>query len=209
MPENQDSMTPHRLEIEFRPHFAAFSKDPNPTNTTRLLNATKPILDTGIKAFGGQDNPMIRSRAKRLAIDAFKSYNPTQASLKTHVLNHLQGLQRHAAKQVRIISVPERVAADKRHLDTHEAELYDELGRSPSSVELADRTGLSVARQAYVRGYRPGMAAGQAAAAMPGDEDGIGNDPAVVASPNIRRSWNTVSACMVASRSKWDNWPRS
>lgn len=185
MPPAPSSPDPEKLEPELRPHYVAYLRSPTPRAASTLLKHTNSIIDTGVKAFGGPDNPMVRSRAKKLALDSFASYDPRRASLKTHMLNHLQGLQRYAAKQTRMISVPERVAIDRRHLDRHEAELRDELGREPSSAELGDRSGLSIKRQELVRSYRPGFAEGQATAARPGDADGSGNDPTVQSGPDI------------------------
>jgi DNA-directed RNA polymerase specialized sigma subunit len=165
-----------KLEPEFHDAFRNFKARPGTGANTEILKALRPTLATGLKSFGGPAaNPMLRSRAKRLALDAVRTYDPEQAQLKTHVMNHLQGLNRYAARQGQLLSVPERVAIDRGHLEAAEAELRDTLGREPSSAEVADHTGLSVKRQAYVRGYRPGFAEGQLeAGAGGGDGEGGG-----------------------------------
>ena len=160
-----------KLEPDFRPHFEAWRKEPSPAHTTRLLDAVHPVLDTGIKAFGGPDSPLIRSRAKRIALDALQSYDPQKAALKTHLLNHLQGLQRHAHRQARMLSMPERVALERSMLSQHENILRDELGREPTSLELADRTGIPLKRQEKLRRYTGGFAEGQTMIGF-NDEDG-------------------------------------
>jgi DNA-directed RNA polymerase specialized sigma subunit len=181
------SQPEERLEPEFAPLHAAYKRDPGPRHATALLKAVDPILDTGIKAYAPHsDNPNLRSHARRLALGAFKTYDPTRAALKTHLLSQLQGLRRYAAKQTQIIAVPERVALQRQHLDAAERELEDELGRPPSSMELADRTGVTLKRQAYVRQYVPGFAEGQVRAMGTGEEGGP-HDAAVATAPDLAR----------------------
>lgn len=169
-----------RLEPEYHAPFAAWHKAPTPANASRLLGALKPTIAQGVKAYGGaNDNPMLRSHAKRLALDALRTYDPKGRPLRNHVLTHLQGLQRYAAKQTQMLSVPEKVAIDKQRLDAGEAELRDLHGRDPSTAELQDHLSMPMGRIAYVRQYKPGFAQGQAEAAIPGSEGEEGGDPAV------------------------------
>lgn len=161
-----------KLEEEYRPHFAAWKAAPSPEATGRLLKTVHPVLESGIKAYGGGNaNPMLRSRAKRIAIDALGSYDPARGPLKPHLLSHLQGLQRFAARQAQVLSVPARVAMDKARLDEGERHLADALGRPASDGELADHTGLGLKRIAHVRAYRPGFAEGQLSGGPAGDDE--------------------------------------
>ncbi len=170
-----------KLEPEHQPHYAAWKATPSPATTGALLKSVAPVIDTGVKAYGGANaNPMMRSHAKKLAINAFATYDPAQSPLKNHLLSHLQGLQRYGAKQTQMLAVPERVAIDKQRLDAAEAELRDYHGRDASTLELADHLGMSPKRIGHVRGYTPGFAEGQAEAAPAmGDDDGGGGGPAV------------------------------
>jgi DNA-directed RNA polymerase specialized sigma subunit len=171
-----------RLEPEFAPHFQAWKADPSPANTDRFLTAVDPIIRQGVSVYGGRDaNPMMTSRARRMAYDAAGKYDPTKSSLKTHLMGHFQGLRRYGARQSQVINVPEAVALDQHHLVEAEARLRDQLyGRDPSDAELADHTGLSRKRIRYIRGYRAPLAEGQAAAAGAGDDgEGGGWEPAV------------------------------
>lgn len=151
------------LEPAYRPHFERHRARPTPQTAGNLLRAVGPVIANGTRAYGGgaADGPAIRGHAKRIALDAFDSYDPSKGTLKNHLLTGLQGLQRHAARQGQMIRVPERVAMDRQSLDAGERELQDELGRAPSALELADRVHINPRRQAYVRGYNPGYAEGQ------------------------------------------------
>jgi len=185
MPPPED----HKLEEEYRAPYINYKTYPSPTTTGQLLRAVDPVIQSGMKAYAGKNsNKILKSSAKKIALQAFSSYDPTQGTLKNHLLTNLQGLQRQAAKQTQMIHVPERVALEKQTLDQVEREMRDELSREPSSLEIADRTGLSLKRQKYIRGYAPGFAQGQFAA-MTAGEEGDGVDPAVVqANPIVAKA---------------------
>jgi hypothetical protein len=169
-----------RLEPDYLEPYAGFKSAPSPESAGRLLRAVDPVIQTGLRAYGGKNaNPILRSHAKRIAVNSFRQYDPMQGTLKNHLLTNLQGLQRLAAKQTQMINVPERVVMEKQMLDRAEHEMRLELGRDPSSLELADRTGLPLKRQRYIRGYVPGFAQGQVEG-MTAGEEGEGMDPAVV-----------------------------
>ena len=169
-----------KLEPELRQPYADWHARPHPAHADALLKALRPTIDTGVKAFGGpHPSPMTRSRAKRFALDAARTYEPQKGPLRPHLLNHLRALQGYSAASTRLVSVPERVALDRRTLHAAEAELEDRLGRPPSSLEVQDHSGLSAKRQAYVRQYVPGLAEGQSRSKIPGGDDDGGGDPAV------------------------------
>lgn len=172
-------MPADQIEQEYAPHFAAYKTRPSPETADALLRATQPVIRHGMATFVGPSaGPNVTSAARRLALDAFDSYDPSKGKLRTHVMNRLRGLQRYAAQSAQVISAPEQVALDRNHLRELETNLRDELGRDPSDRELADRSGLSVKRIGYIRSYRPGLAEGQLAG-LSGDDEGEDWDPAV------------------------------
>jgi DNA-directed RNA polymerase specialized sigma subunit len=172
-----------RLESQYAPAFHAWSANPGPGQSDEFLKAINPVIDEGLSVYGGRNvNPMMRSRARMIALDAAKKYDPTKASLKTHLMAHLQGLRRYSAQQAQTIKVPEAVALDQQHLTESETELRDQLGRDPSDMELSDHIGLSRRRIAHIRGYRPAIPEGRMAALSDEDEEGSGGggfEPAV------------------------------
>jgi len=169
-----------RLEPDYVTPFRAWQAADNPTTSGMLLKAINPVIDQGVSVYGGKNaNPMMRSRARKIALDAARKYDPTQASLKTHLMNHLQGLRRYGAQQVQVLNVPEQVALDQGHLVEAATELRDRLGRDPNDDELADHTGVSRKRIAYVRKYKPGFAESQIAAMGTNTGEDDAADPAV------------------------------
>lgn len=172
-----------KLEPEFAPHFHAWKAKPSPQTAGTLLREVHPVLHKAISAHVGKGDPLLTSRARRIALDAFTTYDPSRAKLATHLTNQLQGLKRQARQQRQIISLPERVALDRSHLQRQHEELSDRLGREPSLVELADHTGLSVSRIKHVQRFRPPVAEGM----LDRGEESEGFAPAVLSPAS--QSW--------------------
>lgn len=149
------------LEPAFADDYQAWSANPTPATTGQMLRVLQPAIDRGISAHVGQNvSPTMKSHARKLALSALRTYDPSQSRLGTHVINHLQGLKRISRKQQQILSVLERVSLDQAHVDRASKELDDRLGRPPSAGELADYTGLSLKRIGYVQSYSNPVAEG-------------------------------------------------
>lgn len=126
---------------------------PGPDNLKSLLDASQPTLSKALMSFAGGDQSYM-GVAKKLAIDAFKGYDPSkQTKLRTHLLIRLQPLQREYMKRTTPLAIPERVQLDRRRIGQEETIFKDEYGRDPSDIELADATGLSTKRIAHVRRF--------------------------------------------------------
>lgn len=134
--------------------YEKWKKEQTPANMGELLTASRPVLDTAIKSYGRGNQALLPS-ARRLAVDAFKTYDPSKgAKLQTHLMTQLQPLRRKAREAENVVNVPERVSADLYRLDQSNQALTDQLGREPSDRELADHTGLSMKRIGHVRTFQ-------------------------------------------------------
>ena len=163
---------PSLLEPDYEKPFGAWKAAPTPANAGALLSAVRPVIDSAIKSYAGGDaSPILVSRARRMALDAFGTYNPALAGLKTHLTSRLQGLRRTSADLNDIIHVPEQIRLDRGHLMSAASQLRDELGRDPTDLELSDRTGLSAKRLAHVR--KAGMPAYEGTLAEAGEDGPI------------------------------------
>ena len=178
----------NKLEPEYAQSYQQWKTLPNKTTTGALLRTVNPVIDKAIHSYGGgsKGSPTLRSRARKLALDAMPTYNPAKGSLQTHLLSQLRRLQRVAGQEQQIISVPEQIVLNRRQLAESEREMRDELGRDPSDGEIADRTGLSIKRIGYIRGAhvpvaegtatdRPGVSSGEQftpASTIPGRDPG-------------------------------------
>jgi DNA-directed RNA polymerase specialized sigma subunit len=139
--------------------YDTWKADPSPENATTLLGHMEPIMGAAVNRYAGKDDPLIRSRARRMTLDAFRTFDPSRgAKLTTHVMNHLQGLRRASRQQQQFLKVPERAAMEQAYMQRMEAELQERLGREPSTTELADYSGLPMPKIARLRKYVPGAA---------------------------------------------------
>ena len=176
------------LEKEFEPAYTAWKAAPSPGTNSALLSAVRPVIDSAITSYGGASigSPTFRSRARLAALNAFGTYDPTKGTLRTHLLSQMQGLRRQAAQEQNIISIPEAVALNRKHLDEAENNLRDELGREPSDAELADRTGLSFARIGQLRQFNQPLAEGMTQVE---DDEGDIFEPASQSLKQEDRAW--------------------
>lgn len=148
------------IEDEFASPYEAWKSAPGPDANAAMLKTLDPVIQGAIKTHVGEPNPLLNSRARAMALEGLRAYDPTRGRLQTHLYNHLQALKRVNRQQTTIIKVPERVSLDRHHLGRYEKELADELGREPTDAELMDRTGFSRRRISRIRAYNPAIAEG-------------------------------------------------
>lgn len=146
---------------DFPDFHAQWVKHKTPETNTQLLQRVQPVIDTAVSSYGGASaSPVLRSRARLMALKAMDTYDPKRGNVRTHLLSQLQGLRRLSAQEQNIIGIPEQVGLDYQKLHSAENELRDSLSRDPSDDELADATGLSVRRIRKVRAFNQPVATG-------------------------------------------------
>jgi DNA-directed RNA polymerase specialized sigma subunit len=169
---------PEDPEAAYMTAWQAHRDAQTPETASGYLTAIRPITDSAIRTFGGPNPPpTLKSTARRIALDAANTYDPTRGKIKTHLMSQLQGIRRTAAQSDRLISTPSGVMIDAGRIARATNELEDHHGRSPSLGELSKHTGLSTRRIGRVQGYRSGLAEGRFA--DPGDEDSDSFEPTV------------------------------
>ena len=161
------------LEDDFKEPYAAWKANPTPEGNAQMLQTLKPVIEKGIRTHVGEPNPLLTSRARKLALDGLRSYDPSRSRLQTHLYGQFQGLKRISRQQGQVVRAPERVIFDQQALRQREQELQDELGREPTDRELANHSGLSLKRIAHVRGYQPGVSEGMMESLSPGFTGGL------------------------------------
>ncbi len=105
-----------------------------------LLTSLTPLLTKEVNKYKASPLPTsaIATEARMLALNAFKSYDPSKAQLNTHVTNHLKHLQRYVLTYQNVGKIPEhRGIAISRFQNVRE-NLAEDLNREPTEVELAD-----------------------------------------------------------------------
>ena len=179
------------LEPEFKNAYETWKSNQNPEGNDMMLKSLQPIIDNAVKAYAGNASPIIRSKAKKIVIESLPNYDPNNTKLKTYVFNQLQGLKRLSMQQSQILSIPEQVQLDYSNLYKKENELKEELGRDPTTDELADAAMMSTKRINYVRQLRLPSSEGTMSRPAQGAEGGDYNDPSVMANgPKELSGWH-------------------
>lgn len=180
--------TAYGASPDFDAVYPQWQKTPTPEMNTKILGTIQPIIDTAVSSYvGAGASPIMKNRAKLLALNALQSYDPNKGTVKTHLLSQMQRLRRLAAKEQNIVSIPEQVGLDFQRLSDIENELRDNLSRDPTDDEIADASGLSVRRIKKIRSFHQPIAEGMTAARSSMSEDAANTDIASTL-PNYNKS---------------------
>lgn len=148
---------------ELRKTWEQWHEQPSDKNMTRLLQSAEPVISSALNTFaGGREDPVYMLEAQRRAARAFRTYDPNRgAQLNTHLFNQLKPITRTVHKRAQPLKIPKMAWADLQNLNQTEEEMREDLGRDPSTIELADSSGLSQKRITYLRKFRgSGLPAG-------------------------------------------------
>lgn len=125
----------------------AWKASRSPAATEALLKQMAPIMKGQVDRWARvAPRFLLENEAKRLAIKAFESYDPSRSALSTHVTNALAKLSREAYARQSTLSVPEAKRLAFNNIHRQNQILEDHLGRPPSLDELADHLRLPQAR---------------------------------------------------------------
>lgn len=114
---------------------------PTDANASALLAQVSPLIHREANKWSGTlARPLLETEGKRLAMQAFHSYDPAKgAALGTHVVNQLQRMSRLSYTNQNVARLPENRMLLYHGYNVAHAELSDALGRAPTVDELADR----------------------------------------------------------------------
>ncbi len=114
---------------------------PTDANASALLTQVSPLIHREANKWAGTlARPLLETEGKRLAMQAFHSYDPSKgAALGTHVVNQLQRMSRLAYAHQQVARLPENKMLLFHTYHLAHSELSDDLGRAPTTDELADR----------------------------------------------------------------------
>lgn len=106
----------------------------------KLIKSLDPLLQSQINRYQHPSIPRsaLEAEARKLALEAFKTYDPSKAQLGTHVTNHQKHLQRYVLNYVNIGKIPENRALAVGKFQKIKQNLMEDLGREPNTIELAD-----------------------------------------------------------------------
>lgn len=168
--------------------YATWAASPTPENMKAVLDCLDPTINSEIQRFSGP-KPLLRSRARALAVKAVRSYDPTSgAKLRSWVVTQLQPLSRYN-NMLKPVYAPEDAARKSYAVSKARASFVDEYGRDPTDEELADAVGISVARLRKVQKMTPAVVNEPRDT---GDEDDTAPDYAVYQSNPVRAASEAV-----------------
>jgi len=131
--------------------YAAYVADPTPQNLGAVVTALEPLLQSEISRYQGSRH-LLRIQARKLAIIAIRSYDPTAgAKLTTWVVNGLQPLTRYGRRMTQGVRVPELVTRQAAEINAVRQRLIDDTGSEPTDVQLADAIGIPVKRIKHIQ----------------------------------------------------------
>lgn len=135
------------------PEYESWVKSQDPKTLRTVVEKLDPVIQSVTKQYGGRNpSPTLYHRARLIAADAVRSYDPKKgSSLKTHIANQLRRLQRMAPQITDPLSPPERFNAQQIEIKSATDELTDILGREPTDEEIADTTDIPLKRVIKVR----------------------------------------------------------
>lgn len=125
-----------------------WKKNPTDANASALLTQVQPLIHREVSKWDQTlARPLLETEGKRLAMQAFHSYDPNKgAALGTHVVNQLQRMSRLAYANQNVARLPENKMLWFHSYHKAHAHLADEHGRPPTTDELADHLGWSINR---------------------------------------------------------------
>ena len=118
----------------------AYKAAPGPITLRPLMKQIDPVIQNEVNKWTGAiARPVLEAKAKALALEAIKSYNPNAgAALATHVTNRLLKLSRTVYSHQDAVRLPEHKKLKVNAYFGAVNELRTEHGREPTSIEIAD-----------------------------------------------------------------------
>lgn len=123
----------------------AWNKSRQPHDMQALLDQMHPIIMREVNKWAaGASRSLLEAEGKRLAAEAFASYNPNAGvALSTYLTTRLQKMSRIVYSTQSVARLPEEKVLKFNTYLNAQGHLRDIHGREPSSAELADHLGWS------------------------------------------------------------------
>lgn len=138
------------MKSSYQEAYDRWYEDRTPENMSGVLDSLMPTINSEIMRYEG-DKAHLRSRAKAIAVNAVKTFNPERgAKLQSWVTTNLRQLSRYG-HQLRDVKASELAIRQAAEINRVSKILEDDLGREPTITELADEIGISPKKIARVR----------------------------------------------------------
>lgn len=120
--------------------WSTWKKTQSKEDLSKLFNQMEPVIQKEVSrwASGPVARPVLNIEAKKLGLKAFSNFDPNTARLNTHLTNNLKGLSRIVYTYANPARLPEHQTLKLGNFISTRHELEEELGREPTTQELAD-----------------------------------------------------------------------
>lgn len=111
----------------------------SPVDLDNVLDKLTPMIQSEVNRWAGSlARPLLELEAKKLAVEAIKSYSPSAgAALGTHVANRLKKLSRVTYTHQNVGRIPEHQVLKLTSYNVAKENLTNSLGRDPTADEMA------------------------------------------------------------------------
>lgn len=125
--------------------YAKWKRSGSPMDLQALIKSLDPLIHAEVNRRAGTlSRELLVIQAKKLAVEAIKSYNPAVGvKLSTHVVNQLQKLSRVNYAHQNAARIPEHSMMQFHSVRVATEDFKADHGREPSTDELADSMGWS------------------------------------------------------------------
>lgn len=105
-----------------------------------LLTRLQPLVHREVGKWQSTVPPAaLESKGRHLVVEALKTYDPNRgAAIGTHITSRLRKLSRHVYPYQNVARLPENKQLLYNTFTVAQSQLVDELGRDPTTSELAD-----------------------------------------------------------------------
>lgn len=132
--------------------YEAYTLNPTPDNLRPIVAELEPSINYHVSAIGAGDDKLVRQKARVIAGEAVKTYDPTKGSnLKTWVNNQMVRVKRFKRDVQQPVKIPERMQLDAYTLYKAEQAFMDQHDREPDLQELADFAAMPIKRIQKIR----------------------------------------------------------
>jgi DNA-directed RNA polymerase specialized sigma subunit len=116
-----------------------WKKDPTQGNMHTLMRRFEPVFRSKVNQFKAPNvnTAAFRGNLKLHAVRAYETYDPSRASLRTHLDNHLRKSMRFNAQHQNMAYIPEGQTAYIGGIDRARDELMEDTGQEPSHNQIA------------------------------------------------------------------------
>jgi DNA-directed RNA polymerase specialized sigma subunit len=117
----------------------SWQQSPNQKTLQPLMRRFEPVFRAKVNQYKAPNvnQSAFRANLKLHALNAFETYDPSKAALRTHVENHLRKSMRFNAQNQNMAYLPEGQTAYIGPIDRARDELTDETGFEPSHTQIA------------------------------------------------------------------------